>query len=100
MPRQARIDAPGAVHRIIVRGIERRPIFRPDEDWRGFIDRLENLIGETGPQCLAWALMPNHVHLLLRSSDASIASVMQRLRTGYAVSFSKTGIGGSALTRR
>ena len=89
MPRRARIDAPGAVHHIIVRGIERRKIFRSDEDRRGFIDRLATLITETGTQCLAWALIPNHVHLLLRSSEVPIASVMQRLLTGYAVSFNR-----------
>ncbi len=32
MPRQARIDAPGAVHHIIARGIERGKIFRGDND--------------------------------------------------------------------
>ena len=89
MPRSARIDAPGAVHHIIVRGIERRKIFRSDVDRRGFVDRLENLIAETGTRCLAWALIPNHVHLLLRSSEVPIASVMQRLLTGYAVSFNR-----------
>jgi REP element-mobilizing transposase RayT len=83
MPRKARIDAPGAVHHIIVRGIERRIIFRSDVDRMGFIDRLENLIAETGTQCLAWALIPNHIHLLLRSSGVPLASVMQPL-LGYA----------------
>jgi len=89
MPRQARIDAPGAVHHIIVRGIERRKIFRSDGDRRGFIDRLENLTTESGTQCLAWALIPNHIHLVLRSSEVPIARVMQRLLTGYAVSFNR-----------
>ena len=87
MPRQARIDAPGAVHHIIARGIERRKIFRSDEDRRDFVDRLENLLNETDTQCLAWALIPNHVHLLLRSSNVPIASVMQRLLTGYGLSY-------------
>ena len=40
MPRQTRIDAPGALHHIIVRGIERRPIFRDDRDRDHFIERL------------------------------------------------------------
>jgi len=89
MPRQARIDAPGAVHHIIVRGIERRKIFRSDTDRQGFVDRLESLVSETGTQCLAWALIPNHVHLLLRSGEVPIARLMQRLLTGYAVSFNR-----------
>ncbi len=32
MPRLARLDAPGVLHHIIIRGIERRKIFRDDKD--------------------------------------------------------------------
>ena len=37
MPRQARIDAPNALHHIIVRGIERRKIFHDDSDRKSFV---------------------------------------------------------------
>ena len=47
MPRQARIDAPGALHHIIGRGIERRKIFRDDQDRNSFLPRLENIVTET-----------------------------------------------------
>jgi len=40
MPRQARIDAPGSLHHIMCRGIERREIFRDNQDRRNFVDRL------------------------------------------------------------
>jgi hypothetical protein len=40
MPRQARIDAPGALHHIIVRGIGRKKIFNDDTDRHFFIDRF------------------------------------------------------------
>ena len=64
MPRQSRIDAPGALHHIIVRGIERRKIFIDDQDRHDFIDRLENILEQTETGCYAWALLPNHCHLL------------------------------------
>jgi putative transposase len=38
MPRRARIDAPGALHHIIVRGIERRKFFREDFDLRRVLE--------------------------------------------------------------
>lgn len=47
MPRKARIDAPGALHHVIVRGIERGEIFRSDYDRRIFLNRLGKLIPET-----------------------------------------------------
>ena len=65
MPRKARIDAPGAVHHIMARGIERRKIFRNDDDRNEFLERLELILTETQTPCYAWALMPNHFHLLV-----------------------------------
>jgi len=40
MPRLARLDAPGVLHHIIIRGIERCTIFRDDKDRDNLIDRL------------------------------------------------------------
>lgn len=87
MPRKARIDAPGALHHIMARGIEGRPIFQSDLDRKDFIKRLAPLIEETETRCLAWALIPNHFHLLLKTGQVPIAKVMLRLLTGYAVSY-------------
>lgn len=89
MPRKARIDAPGALHHIIVRGIERRKIFYDDNDRDNFLDRLGNILTDTKTSCFAWALIPNHLHLLLRTGVTPIATVMRRLLTGYAVSFNR-----------
>ncbi len=89
MPRKARIDAPGALHHIIARGIERRKIFYGDNDRNIFLDRLGIILTDTKTSCYAWALIPNHLHLLLRTGVAPIATVMRRLLTGYAVSFNR-----------
>ena len=89
MPRRARIDAPGALHHIVIRGIEGKAIFKDDTDREDFIDRLSSLLQETATPCYAWALMTNHVHLLLRTGSVPIASVMRRLLTGYAVRFNR-----------
>lgn len=89
MPRQARIDAPGALHHIIARGIERHKIFRNKKDFDDFIARLSTILTETTTDCYAWALLPNHFHLLLKTGTVPIATVMRRLLTGYAVSFNR-----------
>ena len=60
MPRKSRIDAPGALHHIIVRGIEGSDIFKNDGDRFNFLDRLGTIIKETSTRCFAWALIPNH----------------------------------------
>ncbi len=89
MPRKSRIDAPGALHHVIARGIERSPIFRNNGDRADFVRRLSTILKETGTQCYAWALIPNHFHLLLETGLIPIAQVMRRLLTGYAVSFNR-----------
>ncbi len=61
MPRKARIDAPGALHHIICRGIESGKIFQNAADRDDFVERLGNIIIETETTCFAWALIPNHI---------------------------------------
>jgi REP element-mobilizing transposase RayT len=73
----------------MVRGIERRKIFRDNKDKDNFVERLSNIIKDTYTSCYAWSLLSNHVHLFLRTGDHPIATVMQRLLTGYAVTFNR-----------
>lgn len=89
MPRLARLDAPGVLHHIIIRGIERRKIFRDDKDKENLIDRLSILLPETQTACYAWAFMSNHAHFLFRSGSAGISTLMRRLLTGYAIYFNR-----------
>ena len=89
MPRKARIDAPGALHHIIVRGIDRTTIFRDDTDSENFLARLSRLLIESSTPCLAWALMGNHLHMLLRTGLVPVSTLMRRLLTGYAQQFNR-----------
>jgi putative transposase len=89
MPRRSRIDAPGALHHIIARGIEKGKIFRDDSDRNNFLERLGEIVEHTKTPCLAWALIPNHIHLLLKTGQTPVATLMRRLLTGYAVSFNR-----------
>jgi REP element-mobilizing transposase RayT len=89
MPRQARIDAPGALHHIIARGIDRSKIFRDAADYDDFLRRLGALLLQTDTQCFAWALLPNHCHLLLKTGNMPITTVMRRLLSGYASGFNR-----------
>jgi len=53
MPRLARLDAPGILHHIMIRGIERRKILRDAKDRENFPERLGNLLLETKTACYA-----------------------------------------------
>ncbi len=89
MPRQARLDAPGTLHHVMIRGIEGREIFRDDVDRRDFLVRTGTLAAETGTRIVAWALMTNHVHLLFFSGHQGISRFMRRLLTGYAGQYNR-----------
>ena len=89
MPRHARLDSPGVLHHVMIRGIERRNIFRDDHDRNDFVERLSVLLPETRTICYAWSFMPNHAHFLFRSGPSGIAYLMRKLLTGYVVSFNR-----------
>jgi REP element-mobilizing transposase RayT len=87
--RRPRDDAPGALHHVMVRGIDRSALFLDDIDREDFLRRLSQLIPELGFRCFAWALMSNHVHFVIRSGPARVSRLMARLGTGYVGRFNR-----------
>lgn len=71
------------------RGIERRTIFADDRDRKDILARFERILPECGVACYAWALMPNHLHLLVRTGAQPLARAMARIGTGYAQRFNR-----------
>jgi putative transposase len=84
MPRCARLDILGVVQHVMARGIESRPVFRDDRDREEFLRRLGEVVVSGRAQLLAWALIPNHFHLVLRPGELYLKDLMRRLMTGYA----------------
>ena len=60
MPRQARLDAPGTLHHVMIRGIEGANIFGDNKDREHFVSRVGKIGEATGTRILAWVLMDNH----------------------------------------
>ena len=87
MPRTARLDAPGVLHHVMIRGIERRRIFRNNNDREDFIDRLEVLCPQMRTICYAWTFVSNHAHFLFRTGTEPLSKLMRRLLTGYVIGF-------------
>ncbi|HEY7678158.1 MAG TPA: transposase [Candidatus Methylomirabilis sp.] len=89
MPRGPRLDAPGALHHVMVRGLERRAIFRDARDRDNLVHRLAALAEAGAITLYAWALLPNHFHLLVRTGNRPLARAMRSLLTGYAGAFNR-----------
>jgi REP element-mobilizing transposase RayT len=62
-----RLDAPAVLHHVMVRGTERTQLFRTDTDRADFVARLAALAEQGAWTVYAWALLPNHAHLLVRT---------------------------------
>ncbi len=73
----------------MVRGIERTTVFRDDTDRAEFLTRLADVVERGAVTVYAWALLPNHAHLLLRTGARPLARSMRSLLTGYAGAFNR-----------
>ncbi|MGD9032787.1 MAG: transposase [Desulfobacteraceae bacterium] len=87
MPRQARLDSPGTLHHVIVRGIEKKAIVSDRYDRTDFVKRMGELAHETGTPIYAWSLLRNHAHILLKSGPLGLSKYMRRFLTGYAITY-------------
>ena len=85
MPRQARLDSPGTLHHVMIRGIEKRRIVDDDTDRGDFVGRLGNLAKETGTPIYAWALMTRPPVALQRG--IGISEIHATIVNRYAVSY-------------
>jgi len=89
MPRGARLDSPGTLHHVMVRGIEGNRIVKDDDDRHLFVSRLGIAAAATGTKIYAWALMTNHAHLLLKSGGSGLPIFMRKFLTGYAILYNR-----------
>jgi REP element-mobilizing transposase RayT len=78
------LDSPGTLHHVIIRGIDRGAIFQDDKDRAEFVRRLKELAKASGTTFYAFAMMTNHVHLMLKSGKTGLSTFMRRLLSGYA----------------
>jgi hypothetical protein len=76
VPRKARIEYPGGIHHLIVRGIEGKQIFYEDQDCNASLDLLEFLVLESKTSRFARVQLPNY--LLLRNGQTPVATLMRR----------------------
>lgn len=89
MPRQARQRSESGTMHLIVRGIGRQTLFEAREDYAFFLAALERFSRETGVTILAYCLMENHAHLLVRDADDQISRMMKKLGVSYSQYFNR-----------
>ena len=89
MPRQVRIEFPGAFYHVMARGNRLDPIFLSPkgEDQELFLKTLGEACEQTGFRVWAWVLMKNHYHLVLETPKANLVAGMSWLQNAYTRRF-------------
>ena len=89
MPRAARLDAPGVLHHVMARGIDRQILFRDDADREDLLRRFSEQVENHELKIFAWALMSDHFHLLVETGARPLEHCMRSLLTGFATVFNR-----------
>lgn len=85
--RTARVQSESGIYHVVSRGVGQQIIFETDADRRRYLDSLQNLLEGSSGTLLAWCLMDNHVHLLIKQQLDDLSATMRRLNAGYALYF-------------
>ncbi len=88
MPRTARITSTSNYYHILSRGIGKQMIFEDDSDYLYFLHKLKKTLEEDDFDVIAYCLMENHFHLLLRISSG-MDRIMKKICTSYAIYYNK-----------
>ena len=89
MARPPRIFVPNGIYHIATRGSGWHWLFRFDHDRARFLRRLAGVIESYELECLAYCLMGNHYHLVVRTPDARLSRALQDLHGGYSREFNR-----------
>jgi REP-associated tyrosine transposase len=85
VPRQLRIEYPGAIYHVMSRGNRRQAIYFSNVDRQDFLRTLAEACEKTSWQVHAYCLMPNHYHLVLETPNANLVSGMAWLQSTYTI---------------
>lgn len=89
MARPLRLEVAGGLYHVIVRGNERRNVFRDDADRLRYLARLAFYREKFGFRLLAYCLMENHVHLAIETGKIPLSRIMAGLQSSYTQDFNR-----------
>lgn len=89
MPRTPRIKGNSKIYHIIIRGINKQIIFLKKEDYKKFIKQIQKAKEKYQYELYAFALMDNHVHLVIKDNMENLSQIMQSINVSYSLYFNK-----------
>lgn len=87
MPRQARLVNPIGCYHVMMRGNNRHPIFERRDDKEYFLKTLHQHCGEDAQTIVAFCLMDNHIHIVLRAPSDTFSRALGRTSIKFAMRY-------------
>ena len=87
MPRRPRVHFPGAFYHVIARGNGGQRVFLDSQDYQRYSSFLREYKEKYEFSLYTYALMPNHLHLLLEVNEVPLSRLMQNLQFRYTRNF-------------
>lgn len=85
MPRNARLIEPGLAYHVTQRGTNQQDVFFSIQDRQTYLRLMRSNLGDAGVRVLAYCLMTNHVHLVVKPErEDSLAVLLRRVHGQYA----------------
>src|SRR6267142_2515004 len=85
MPRQLRVEYPGAIYHVMSRGDRKKDIYLDDVDRHDFLKTLAEVCLKTGFEINAYCLMNNHFHLVVETPNANLVAGMRWFLSAYTI---------------
>ncbi|KAF1086129.1 Transposase IS200 like protein [Sporotomaculum syntrophicum] len=89
MPRQPRLHLPGAFYHVMARGNRKQHIFQGKEDYITYLRLMRHYSQRYNVEVHGYVLLPNHVHMLLKIGNVTLAKFMQGIQQTYTQYFNK-----------
>lgn len=89
MPRMTRMESEASIYHVIARGASHQIIFENDEDRAFFMQRVTAELDKGGGSLMAWCLMDNHFHLLVKIPIKDLSDAMRVVLSEYAGYFNR-----------
>jgi putative transposase len=89
VPRKPRQEEAGAIYHVYARGNNRHRTYVDDTDRQRYLALFARVIRQKGWNCLAYCLMPNHMHLLIETPEPNLGTGMHVLQGQYARGFNE-----------
>ena len=77
------------MYHVVTRGVDRRAVYRGDDDRAWFLHYLERAVRRYRWRCYAYCLMTNHYHLVVGTPEPTISDGMKLLNGRYSLAFNR-----------